>query len=271
MPGLGSTVIEGHADATVDLNADLGELPGKLGQATDAALLGIVTSASVAAGGHAGDRESMYRVCRLARERGVRIGAHLSFEDREGFGRRAPEQIDIALTATLTRQLAMLSDAADRAGTTVSYVKPHGALYNLALDDAQLAGALLDAMHDSHLPILTLSGSTLSAMASARGTATYGEFFADREYLPTGRLVPRDAPQAIVQDGVIERAVEAIVTKSVSAIDGTSLPVEFDSICVHGDTPDAVQLAAGIRHRIESMGLRIQAFTDASRFHGPTS
>lgn len=271
MPGLGSSVIEARAEATVDLNADLGELPGRLGQATDAALVGIVTSASVATGGHAGSRDSMDRVCRLAREHDVRIGAHLSFEDREGFGRRVPERIDAALTATLARQLATLADIADRVGTAISYVKPHGALYNLALDDAQVAAALLDAIQDSQLPILTMHGSTLWSMASARGTATYGEFFADRGYLPTGRLVPREAPQAIVHDGVADRVVQAAVTNSVIAIDGTPIPVQFDSICVHSDSPDAVRMAEGIRHRVESMGLRIQAFTDASGFDGPAA
>lgn len=254
--------MDGRVDVTVDLNADLGEIPGPLGHATDAALLDIVTSASVAAGGHAGDQASMDRVCRIASERGVRIGAHLSFDDRAGFGRSVPTHIDAGLTLDLARQLAMLVAAADRAGTHVSYVKPHGALYNLALDDARIASALLDAIRDSDLPVLTIHGSTLASMASDLGLATYGEFFADRGYLPTGRLVPRDAPGALVHDDVADRALQAVVTKSVIAVDGTPIPIQLDSICVHGDTPDAVLLATQIRHRLQASGLRIQAFED---------
>jgi len=254
--------MDGRVDVTVDLNADLGEIPGPHGHATDAALLDIVSSASVAAGGHAGDQASMDRVCRIASQRGVRIGAHLSFDDRAGFGRRVPTHIDTALTSALVRQMEMLVAAADRAGTHVSYVKPHGALYNLALDDARVASALLDAIRDSALPILTIHGSTLASMASAIGLATFGEFFADRGYLPTGRLVPREAQGALVHDRVAERALQAVVTKSVIAVDGTRIPLQVDSICVHGDTPDAVLLATQIRHRLQASGLGIRAFAD---------
>lgn len=262
MPGLGQVAMDGRVDMTVDLNADLGEISGSFGEALDAALLDIVSSASVASGGHAGDQASMERVCRIASENGVRVGAHLSFDDRAGFGRRVPDHIDAALTSTLTRQLAMLIAAAERAGTHLSYVKPHGALYNLALEDEQVAAALLDALRDSDLPVLTIQDSTLASMASASGRATYGEFFADRGYLPTGRLVPRDVEGALLHDGVADRVLRAVATKSVVAVDGTQIPVQIDSVCVHSDSPDAVRMAASIRRRLEDSGLRIHSFAD---------
>lgn len=254
-------MMDGQASIAVDLNADLGEIPGPDGHAIDTALLGIVTSASVAAGGHAGDPESMERACRTAISHGVRIGAHLSFDDRPGFGRRVPERIDAGLIASLARQLAILSDAADRAGTHVSYVKAHGALYNLALDHAEVAAALVDAVRDSGLPILTIHGSTLQALATAEGVVTYAEFFADRGYLPNGRLVPRGQDGDLLHDDLDDRALQAVVTGSVAAVDHTTIAVHVDSICVHGDTPDAVIIATGIRRRLLDSGVQIRAFT----------
>lgn len=241
----------------VDLNADLGELPGSAGEAIDAALLCLITSANVAAGGHAGDDESMRRVCRIARDRGVTIGAHLSFDDRPGFGRRTPHAFDDRLVETLRAQLDQLASAAQEAGTAIAYVKPHGALYHHSLDDPACAAALIAAIGDDGLSVLTMRGSALEEAAGAAGLATFGEFFADRGYLPDGRLIPRGAPGDLITQGVAERVVRAVTHGEVVASDGTRISVDFDSVCLHGDTPGAVAHAAGIRTALEQAGVSI--------------
>lgn len=247
----------------VDLNADLGELPGTAGRALDGDLLQIVTSANVAAGGHAGDPDSMAWVCDMAAQRGVRIGAHLSFEDRAGFGRRVPDQLGPSLVGDLQGQLTRLQQAADAVGTCVDYVKPHGALYNLALDDDRVAELVVSAVLESSLPILTMTGSALDRTARAAGLTTYGEFFADRGYLSSGRLVPRSQEHALVTDGVDARAVQAAVEHVVICVDGTAAPITCDSICVHGDTPGAVAHARGVRTTLEQHGIELASFLPA--------
>lgn len=242
----------------IDLNADLGELPGSAGEAIDAALLGLVTSANVATGGHAGDDESMHRVCRIARAHHVSIGAHLSFEDRPGFGRRVPDAIDARLVHSLRQQLDRLASAAAAAGTSIAYVKPHGALYNLALDDSACARAVVSAIGDERLPVLTIRGSALDSAAREAGLATYGEFFADRGYLPSGRLVPRGSAGDMVTDRVAERVIHAIRTGEVVACDGSSVNVQFDSICLHGDTMNAVAHAERIRDAVREAGIALR-------------
>jgi len=248
---------------SVDLNADLGELAGDAGQRIDAGLLEVVTSANVAAGGHAGDHRSMARVCRLAAAHEVRIGAHLSFVDRVGFGRRVPDRIDARLVRDLRGQLDALLQASEGAGSVVSYVKAHGALYNLALDRRDVAEVVIEAIADSALPILTMHGSVLQEMAKCAALPTFAEFFADRGYLPNGRLVPRGTAGDVLQEGIEDRVLQAVTTGSILDSTGQSIDVQVDSICVHGDTPGAVDHARRIRARLELAGITLRAFTCA--------
>lgn len=242
----------------MDVNADLGEIPGVAGAALDAALLALVTSANVATGGHAGDDDSMRRVCAIARDHGVSIGAHLSFEDRHGFGRRVPDALDEHLVDALRSQLDRLASAAARAGTSIAYVKPHGALYNLALDDPACAAAVVSAIGSEGPPVLTIRGSALDSAARDAGLATFGEFFADRGYLPSGRLVPRGAEGDLVTERVAERVIHAIRTGEVVACDGSTVTVHFDSICLHGDTKDAVAHVASVRDALREAGIALR-------------
>lgn len=246
---------------TIDLNADLGELPGPGGEAIDADLMAVVTSANIATGGHAGDAASMERVCRLAARHGVSVGAHLSFEDRVGFGRRVPDRIDADLAASLRAQLHALIHACDRVGIAVSYVKPHGALYHLALRRRDVAAVLVDSVADSGLAVLSMHPSQLQVVAAAAGLDTYAEFFADRGYLPTGGLVPRGMDGDLVHIGLADRVLQAVTTGSVTAANGEVIGVQVDSVCVHGDSPDAVAHARGIRQGLEQGGVRVRAFT----------
>lgn len=248
---------------SVDLNADLGELAGDPGQRLDAGLMAVVTSANVAAGGHAGDHRSMARVCRLAATHEVRIGAHLSFVDRVGFGRRVPDRIDARLVRDLREQLDALEQASVGTGSVVSYVKAHGALYNLALDRRDVAEAVIEAIAESGLPILTMHGSVLHETAQRAALPAFAEFFADRGYLPNGRLVPRGMAGDVLQEGIEDRVLQAVITGSILDSTGQPIDVQVDSVCVHGDTPGAVDHARRIRARLELAGITLRPFTCA--------
>jgi 5-oxoprolinase (ATP-hydrolysing) subunit A len=242
----------------MDLNADLGEGFGIWRLGDDAALLGIVSSANVACGFHAGDPVTMRRVCALAAERGVAVGAQVSYRDLAGFGRRRIEYESAELRDDVLYQLAALDGIARVAGTRVSYVKPHGALYNSVVWDAQQADAVVAAVaeYSPRLPLLCLPSSAVLASAAAAGLATVGEGFADRGYLPDGRLVPRSRPEALVTSPaeVVERAVRMAVAAEVVAVDGTVLPMPVGSICVHGDTPGAVMIARAVAAALTEAG-----------------
>ena len=250
---------------TLDLNSDLGEVPGADGKALDAALLRVVTSANVACGGHAGDAESMARVCSLAVEGGVAIGAQVSYVDRAGFGRVRIEVSPEDLTVQLAEQISILQSHASAAGGAVAYLKPHGALYHAAAIDPAVAAAVIGAIraYGEPLPVLTLPESALAACAQDAGLRAYAEAFADRGYLPDGGLVSRSAPGALVTDPVALRArVERLVdAHAIVAIDGTALAMSPASLCVHCDTPGAADIAALVRTVLEERGVRVAAFT----------
>jgi UPF0271 protein len=223
----------------IDLNADLGE-----GVTDDDGLLAVVTSANVACGYHAGDHATMRMVCAEAVRRGVAIGAQVSYDDREGFGRR---QVDVAvhvLREQVADQVGVLTEIAVSAGTTVSYVKPHGALYNQVVHDEAQARAVLEGSGD--LPVLGLPGSVLLSLASAAGRVVRREGFPDRAYTDQGRLRPRSEPGAVLDDP------ELIAARAVA------LAVEVESVCVHGDTPGAVRHAHAVRAALEAAGYRLQ-------------
>jgi UPF0271 protein len=248
----------------LDLNSDLGEGFGIWQLGDDMALLDLVSSANVACGFHGGDPTIMRRVCRRAAERGVAIGAHVGYRDLNGFGRQSIEVHSDRLTDEIIYQIGALDGFTRITGTRVSYVKPHGALYNRIVHDPVQAGAVVDAVRafDSSLPILGLPGSQVLTLAAAAGLPTVTEAFADRAYLPDGRLAPRGTPGAVITDAaeVVRRCVEMATTGSVEAVDGSAVAVHARSLCVHGDTPGAVELADKIRTGLTGAGVTITRF-----------
>jgi 5-oxoprolinase (ATP-hydrolysing) subunit A len=248
----------------IDLNADLGEGFGVWRLGDDDALLDVVTSANVACGFHAGDPSTMRRVCTRAAARGVAVGAQVSYRDLAGFGRRFVDVEPAELADDLLYQLAALDGIARVAGTRVSYVKPHGALYNAAFTHVGHAQAVVDAViaYDRRLPVLGLPGSELLRAAEAAGMRPVAEGFADRGYRPSGTLVPRREPGALIEDPalVAERAVRMATDGVVVAVDGSRLLMPVESVCVHGDTPGAVALARAVRGALESSGVSLGPF-----------
>ena len=251
--------------STIDLNADLGEGFGRWTLTDDEALLGVVTSANVACGFHAGDPLTIRRVCTGAVARGVRIGAQVSYRDLAGFGRRVIEYQPDELAADVLYQLAALDGIARACGGRVSYVKPHGALYNRAASDPVQARAIAEAVrdYDPVLPVLTLPGSALATAATDADLTVVAEAFADRAYTADGHLVPRTTAGALLTDpdAVAERVLRLATAREVSAIDGTTITVEARSICLHGDSPGAVDLAKAVRAALVAAGVDLVAFT----------
>lgn len=240
----------------IDLNADLGE-----GAGTDEQLLEIITSASVACGGHAGDPAVMERTVALARARGVGIGAHPSFPDRDGFGRRAMKMSPLELRATLVEQMEALWAIARRQGAALQHVKPHGALYNLAVGDAALAAVIGDAVRavDPALIIVTLAGSLMAEVLERVGLRVAREAFIDRGYTAAGTLVPRDKPGALLTDPATAgaRAVRLARDRLVPTVDGPDIAVAADTFCVHGDTPNAAAVARAVRRALDGAGIPV--------------
>ncbi|MFJ3393530.1 LamB/YcsF family protein [Leifsonia aquatica] len=249
---------------SVDLNSDLGESFGAWTMGDDDALLSVVTSANVACGFHAGDPATMLATCRTAAERGVAVGAHVSYRDLAGFGRRSMEVPADELRAETLYQLAALDGIARVAGTRVSYVKPHGALYNRIVRDTVQARAVAEAVaaFDPSLALLGLAGSEIEREAGAAGLRFVREAFVDRAYRADGTLVPRSEPGAVLHgdDDIAERALRLVTEGRVIADDGTDIPVEVDSLCVHGDSPDAVVMARAVRRRLDEAGIAVEAF-----------
>ncbi|AXI76630.1 LamB/YcsF family protein [Peterkaempfera bronchialis] len=260
------------ADTVIDLNADLGEGFGRWTLTDDEALLSVVTSANVACGFHAGDPTTMRRVCGWAAERGVRIGAQVSYRDLAGFGRRAMEVPPEELADEIAYQIGALEVFARAAGSRVAYVKPHGALYNRVVADGGQAaavvagvvraGALGAASGGGPLPVLGLPGSELLRAAGAAGLPVVAEAFADRAYTAAGTLVPRGRPGAVVEDAeaVLVRAVRMARDGQVTAATGEEVPVRARSLCVHGDTPGAAALAVRLREALTAAGVRVEPF-----------
>ncbi len=247
----------------MDLNADLAEGSGPEGWQADAALLEIVTSANIACGGHAGDEQTMRRACAAAIERGVAIGAHPGYADRENFGR---VELDLPIAQIITQveqQLALLSRIASEEGGRVTHVKPHGALYHRGNADPSLAAALaaLLAEADSSLAVLIAPGAALLAAAKACGLATAAEGFADRAYGADGLLVPRtEAGSLLAAPAAVAQALSLATSASVTATDGTVVAVAADSICIHGDSAGALQLAGAIRSALLGSEVRLERF-----------
>ena len=250
--------------ACIDLNADLGEGFGVWRLGDDDAMLQVVTSANVACGFHAGDPAGLLRVCRTAAERGVRIGAQVSYRDLAGFGRRFIDVATEDLIADIVYQIGALQGIAAAAGSTVSYVKPHGALYNTIVTNREQAAAVAAAVHlvDATLPVLGMAGSAFFDETARLGLRTVAEAFADRAYRPDGQLLSRREPGAVLHDPVeiAQRVVTMVTSGRVTAIDGAQIAVSAESICVHGDSPGAVQIATSVLDQLKAAGTDIRAF-----------
>ncbi|ROT28242.1 LamB/YcsF family protein [Micromonospora sp. HM5-17] len=250
---------------TVDLNSDLGEGFGIWQLGDDLALLEIVTSANVACGFHAGDPTIMRRTCAEAVARNVAIGAQVGYRDLAGFGRRAIEIEPDRLADDVLYQLAALDGIARSEGGRVRYVKPHGALYNRTVTDPVQAAAVVSAVaaYDPGLPVLGLPGSRLLQKAEDAGLRAVPEAFADRGYQGDGTLARRGSPGALLTDPAVvaARCVGMVTTGQVTAVDGSTVTVRARSICVHGDTPGAVDLARRVRGALQDAGVRLAAFT----------
>jgi 5-oxoprolinase (ATP-hydrolysing) subunit A len=248
----------------IDLNADLGEGFGVWRLGDDEGLLDVITSANVACGFHAGDPTTMRRVCGWADERGVRIGAQVSYRDLAGFGRRRLEISADELSADVLYQLGALAGFARAAGSRVSYVKPHGALYNTAADDPVQAGAIAEAVaaYDRSLPLLGLAGSQLALAAAAHGLGFVAEAFADRAYRADGRLVARTEAGAVHAEPavVVAQALSIVQAGAVLGPTGAAVPVVAESLCLHGDTPGAVGLAHAVRAALTAAGVTVGPF-----------
>ncbi|WP_327328001.1 LamB/YcsF family protein [Streptomyces sp. NBC_01210] len=250
----------------IDLNCDLGEGFGAWTMGDDDTLLDIVTSANVACGFHAGDPNIMRRVCRKAAGNGVAIGAHVGYRDLAGFGRRAMRVAPEDLINDVIYQIAALDGFARIAGSRVSYVKPHGALYNTVAVDGEQATALVEAVHryDPHLAVLGLPDSRVLQAAHTRGLTGVAEAFADRAYDQQGRLVPRDIPGSVLHDvdAVVERCTTMVLHGTVTSLLGTTVTLTPRSLCVHGDTPGAAEMAREVKRALLEAGVTLSPFVE---------
>lgn len=251
--------------ARVDLNADVGESFGRWTLGDDAGLLRVVTSANVACGFHAGDPTTLVATCRAAVEQGVAIGAQVGYRDLAGFGRRFVDVAPDDLYADVLYQVGALDGIARSAGGRVAYVKPHGALYNAVVHHRGQAAAVVRAVADypADLLLLGLPGSVLLGTARAAGLGTVREAFADRGYTPQATLVPRTEPGAVLDDPdeVAARVVALVTTGTLTAVDGSEVEVDADSVCVHGDSPVVVAMAVAVRQALTRAGVALAAFT----------
>ncbi|WP_237208446.1 LamB/YcsF family protein [Rothia nasimurium] len=247
----------------LDLNSDSGESFGSWTMGDDAAMMQIVSSANIACGFHAGDPSVARSTVRAARENGVTVGAHVSYPDLGGFGRRFMDMTATELTDSVIYQAGALQAIARIEGTEVRYCKPHGGLYNAIVHHTVQAQAVAQALHElGDLPILCLPGSEVARAADALGVPVFYEAFADRGYTPEGTLVSRREPGAVIHDpqAVAERVVRMAVDGEVVAVDGSVVPLQAASVCVHGDTPGAVAIAAQVRVALEDAGVQLRAF-----------
>lgn len=267
----------------IDLNCDLGEArrgtprwtaslaPGAGPDPDDAALLDVVTSANVACGFHAGNRPTMNATAVAAAQRGVALGAHPSYRDGANFGRVAQDLSREEVARLVQFQLEELDMAARRHGTRVRYLKPHGALYNRIVHDAEQAAGVMDAVlryaelaREEPLPVLGLPGSVVLDHASAAGVRAVAEAFADRGYRPDGTLVPRGEPGAVLSDPdqVAARVVAMATGQEITAAGGAHVVIDAASVCVHGDTPGALDVARRVRGDLEAAGVEVAPFVE---------
>jgi UPF0271 protein len=249
--------------ATIDLNCDMGESFGAWTMGQDEAVMPLVSSANVACGFHAGDPQVMRRSVALARRHGVAIGAHVALPDLQGFGRREMRVAPDEAYAFVLYQLGALAAFAKAQGAELAHVKPHGALYNMAAREPALAAAIARAVRefDPRLVLFGLSGSALIEAGRVAGLAVAREAFADRRYESNGQLTPRSEPGAVIDDpdDAAAQLLELVERGTVTSRHGDALRVEADTICVHGDRPDAAAFARALRARLDAAGVRVAA------------
>ena len=249
----------------IDLNSDLGEAFGAWPMGQDAALMPLISSANVACGFHAGDPATMRATVRLARRHGVAVGAHPGLPDLVGFGRREMQIAPQDVEDLVVYQVGALAAIARSEGVALQHVKAHGALYNRACRDEALAEAIARGVRtvDASLVLFGLPGSALLQAGLDAGLPVAAEAFADRAYQPDGTLAPRSQPGSVIHDvdTVVTRAVAMVTESSVVATDGSRITFEADTLCVHGDTPGAVALAAAIRRGLEDAGVTVAPLT----------
>jgi len=248
----------------IDINSDLGESYGAWQMGDDASMLDIVSTANVACGFHAGSPAGILQTLRAAKERGVAVGAHVSYPDLVGFGRRSMDIASEDLKADVIYQIGALQGLAAAAGTRVTHVKPHGALYNTIANHEQQAKAVIDALLevDPSLVLVALSGSKLIEWASAQGLTVVAEAFADRSYTPDGELVSRRHPNAVLHDveEICQRMLQLVQHGTLTAIDGSVISLNAQSICVHGDSPGSVAIAKHLKRTLLEAGIDIKPF-----------
>lgn len=248
----------------MDLNADVGQSFGSWTAGGDPAMFQLATSANVACGLHAGDPITMLDSCRAAYDLDVTVGAHLGYRDLAGYGRRSLDMSFDELFGDVLYQLGALDGVAHAVGASVDYVKPHGALYEALIHDAEQASAVVAAVnaYDPGLPILGFAGSELLKQAKEAGHPVFTEAFADRAYLGDGSLVPLSEENAVLHDvdAVVERAVRLATQGDVVAVDGTVVSIRPDSLRLQGGSPAAVEMAARIRAGLEAAGVGLESF-----------
>lgn len=246
---------------SICLNADIGELPGEAGRALDRAILRHVSRCSIACGGHAGDAESMAQTLQMAEEYGVLAGAHPSYPDREGFGRSRNNMQAAELSRSLKRQVADLQKVAVEVGVQLRHIKPHGALYNDAARDAELAGMVAMLCVDAGLTaLLGPPASEMERAARAMGLVYIAEGFADRSYEADLSLTPRNVPGAVFSDAETQgdQALSIVLRREVITRTGETVPIQVQTLCLHGDTPGAAENAARLRAALEQQGIAIR-------------
>ncbi len=249
----------------MDLNADLGEAETLL--PSDLAILECVTSANLSCGFHAGNLTAIQASLVAALERGVTVGADVSYRDRQGFGRRPREVPAPQLRADIVEQYGILVGLAGDAGGSVPYIKPHGALYHRMGVDSAVAAVVVEAVKECGVSLLVAqAGTVVAELAGEAGLEVIAEAFADRGYLGDGRLVPRDDPDAVVSDPqvVAKRAISLVTRGGIEAADGSWLPVACETLCVHGDTPSASVSARETRRALEAAGVAVRSFAPRS-------
>lgn len=242
----------------IDLNADLGE-----GCGDDLAIIPLLSSANISCGAHAGSEDEILTALRACQHHQVKVGAHPSYPDRDNFGRRQMDLTAAELSESLQQQLQYFQQLAERAGVSMSYIKPHGALYNQAAVDSELAGIIVDLVSTQHpgVAILTLPDSALAVAAKAAGIMVFHEAFADRAYQATGQLVPRTQPGAVLNhQAALAQSVQLVQTGTINSIEQQPLQLQADSLCLHGDSPEALQLARDLVSQLHQAGVGIRSF-----------
>ncbi len=251
---------------TIDLNADLGESFGPWKMGADEAMLDIVSSANIACGFHAGDPGVMTNTILMCREKGVNIGAHPGFQDLQGFGRRRIVDPDLTeLRASVLYQVGALQAIARSCQSSVTHVKMHGSLGNMASEDAELARACVNAIADldTDLRVIAMAATHLQFEAEKVGAPTVREVYADRAYNDDGTLASRGLPGAVIHDPELaaSRVLRMLEDQAVESVNGVSVAVVPETVCVHGDSPDAVRMAEHLRSRLDKAGVRVQGYS----------